>query len=344
MKSYDVVGVGNALVDQEFKVTDEFLAAHQIEKSIMTLLDEAQQQLLLKELHKQFKLEKRAGGGSAANSLVAFSQFGGNAFYCCKVANDDDGNFYQEDLERAGVKTHLVKQDNDGHTGKCVVMVTPDAERTMCTFLGITIDFSTDELEDAVVADSHYLYVEGYLATSEIARSAVKKARAIAEKNGTKIALTFSDSSMVKYFKEGLDEFLQAGVEILFCNQEEAELYTGIEGLEPAMDKLLDYAKQVVITRGKHGALIGTRERRIQVPGFKVEAIDTNGAGDMFAGAYLYGITQGLTPAQAGTLASRAAAEVVSHYGPRLTTERQQELLAELNLADEVKLAQAEAN
>lgn len=332
MKSYDVVGVGNALVDQEFKVTDAFLAEHRIEKSIMTLLDEAQQQLLLNELHKHFKLEKRAGGGSAANSLVAFSQFGGKAFYCCKVANDDDGDFYQRDLERAGVQTHLVKQNNDGHTGKCVVMVTPDAERTMCTFLGITIDFSTDELEEAVVADSRYLYVEGYLATSEIAREAVRRAREVAEANDTKIALTFSDSSMVKYYKEGLDEFLQSGVEVLFCNQEEAELYTGIEGLEPAMTKLLDYAQQVVITRGKHGALIGTKERRIQVPGFPVQAIDTNGAGDMFAGAYLYGISQGMTPAQAGTLASRAAAEVVSNYGPRLTQDIQQGLLEELGL------------
>ena len=334
MKSYDVIGVGNALVDQEFKVTDEFLARHKIEKSIMTLLDEAQQQLLLSELHKEFTLEKRVGGGSAANSLVAFSQFGGKAFYCCKVANDDDGNFYQADLERAGVSTHLVKQDNDGHTGKCVVMVTPDAERTMCTFLGITIDFSSEELEPEKVADSKYLYIEGYLATSEIARAAVREAREVAEQNDTRIALTFSDSSMVKYFKEGLDEFLTPGVDILFCNQEEAEIYTGCEGLEPAMNALLDVAKQVVITRGKEGAIIGTREHRIQVPGFKVTAIDTNGAGDMFAGAYLFGITQGLTPAQAGTLASRSAAEIVSNYGPRLSTETQQQILQELNLAE----------
>ncbi|RUO19554.1 adenosine kinase [Aliidiomarina haloalkalitolerans] len=336
MKTYDIIGVGNALVDQEFKVTDEFLARHNIEKSIMTLLDEAQQQLLLAELHKEFTLEKRVGGGSAANSLVAFSQFGGKAFYCCKVANDDDGNFYQQDLDRAGVSTHLVKQNNDGHTGKCVVMVTPDAERTMCTFLGITIDFSTEELEPEVVADSKYLYVEGYLATSEIARAAVREAREVAEQNQTKIALTFSDSSMVKYFKEGLDEFLTPGVDILFCNQEEAEIYTGKEGIEPAMEALLQFARQVVITRGKNGALIGTKERRIQVPGFKVQAIDTNGAGDMFAGAYLFGISQGLTPAQAGTLASRSAAEVVSNYGPRLSIAQQQAILAELNLVEEL--------
>ncbi|CUS47307.1 MAG: pfkB family carbohydrate kinase [Idiomarinaceae bacterium HL-53] len=331
MKKYHVTGVGNALVDREYQVTDAFLERYQVEKSIMTLLDEAQQQLLLGELNKEFKLEKRVGGGSAANSLVALSQFGGRAFYCCKVANDEDGDFYRQDLADAGVETHLHEQDNGGHTGKCVVMVTPDAERTMCTFLGITIDFSLEELKEDAIAESEYLYIEGYLATSEIARNAVQAARNAAEKANTKIALTFSDSSMVKYFKEGLDEFLQAGVDILFCNKEEAELYTGTHTLEAAMSELLKYAKQVVVTRGKEGALIGTEEKRVQVPGFPVQALDTNGAGDMFAGAYLFGITQGWDLASAGTLASRAAAEVVTHYGPRLPAETHREILTELN-------------
>lgn len=332
MKKYDIVGLGNALVDQEFKVTDEFLARHEIEKSVMTLLDEPQQKLLLKELFNEYDLEKRAGGGSAANSLVAFSQFGGQAFYCCKVANDDDGDFYRQDLARAGVATRLEQQNNDGHTGKCVVMVTPDAERTMCTFLGITIDFSEAELEEDIVSHAGYLYIEGYLATSPIARKAVQQARQLASENGTKIAVTFSDPSMVKYYKEGLDEFLADSVDVLFCNLEEAELYSGQQGLTAAMDWLLQYARQVVITRGKNGAVIGTREARTEVPGFAVQAVDTNGAGDMFAGAYLYGISQGLSPANAGTLASRSAAEIVSNYGPRLTPEQQQALLEELGL------------
>ncbi|HLV47903.1 MAG TPA: adenosine kinase [Aliidiomarina sp.] len=330
MKKYHVVGLGNALVDREFQVTEKFLETHGVEKSIMTLLDETQQQLLIDELYKEFKLEKRVGGGSAANSMVALSKFGGNAFYCCKVANDDDGVFYRKDLEQAGVVTRLHVQSNDGHTGKCVVMVTPDAERTMCTFLGITIDFSLEELQQDIIEDSELLYIEGYLATSEIAREAVRHARKKAEQSGTKIALTFSDSSLVKYFREGLDEFLTPGVDILFCNREEAELYTGTNTLENAMDKLLEYAKEVVVTRGKEGAVIGTREKRVQIPGFKVKAIDTNGAGDMFAGAYLYGVTQGWSTAQAGTLASRSAAELVTHYGPRMPVETHQKILDEL--------------
>ena len=333
MKKYHVIGLGNALVDQEYKVTDDFLAAQGLEKSIMTLLDASQQDVLLNQLNKEFSLEKRAGGGSAANSLVALSQFGGRAFYCCKVANDEAGAFYRHDLENSGVSTRLEVQDNDGLTGKCVVMVTPDAERTMCTHLGITIDFSEQELELDTLAESEYLYIEGYLATSEIARDAVKVAREKAQANGTKIALTFSDSSMVLYFKEGLQEFLEPGVDLLFCNEDEALEYTGESNFDDAMAALLRSAREVVVTRGPAGAVIGQQDRRVQVPGFKVKAIDTNGAGDMFAGAYMYGITQGLTSAQAGTLASRSAAEVVSSYGPRLEPQAQQAILEELGFS-----------
>lgn len=343
MKKYHVIGLGNALVDQEYKVTDEFLAAQSLEKSIMTLLDEGQQDELLTQLHKEFSLEKRAGGGSAANSLVALSQFGGRAFYCCKVANDEAGAFYQHDLESAGVATHLQQQDNDGLTGKCVVMVTPDAERTMCTHLGITIDFSEQELELDTIGESEYLYIEGYLATSEIARKAVQTARDTAKSCGTKIALTFSDSSMVKYFKEGLQEFLEPGVDLLFCNEDEAIEYTGEADFDSAMAALLQRAKEVVITRGPAGAVIGQQDQRVQVPGFKVKAIDTNGAGDMFAGAYMYGITQGLSSAQAGTLASRSAAEVVSNYGPRLEPQTQQSILEELGFSSGATAAAANA-
>lgn len=341
MKKYHVIGLGNALVDQEYKVTDEFLTTQNIEKSIMTLLDESQQDELLTHLDKEFELEKRAGGGSAANSLVALSQFGGQAFYCCKVANDEAGAFYRHDLEKAGVATRLQAQNNDGLTGKCVVMVTPDAERTMCTHLGITIDFSVEELELDKISEAEYLYIEGYLATSEIARGAVQKAREVALAGGTKIAVTFSDSSMVKHFKEGLQEFLEPGVDLLFCNEDEALEYTGESDFASAMAALLQRAKEVVITRGPAGAVIGQQAQRVQVPGFKVKAIDTNGAGDMFAGAYLYGITQGMSAAQAGTLASRSAAEVVSSYGPRLDTSTQQAILQELGLQTESVAANA---
>lgn len=185
---YDVYGIGNALVDKEFEVTDDFLAAEGIEKGLMTLIDEERHNHLLSSLKQSMGLKKRAGGGSAANSIVAISQFGGKTFYACKVANDEFGEFYMNDLHAAGVATRLdqVRCASEGKTGKCMVMVTPDAERTMNTYLGITSDFSAAELHYEELKQSNYLYVEGYLVTSDTSRAAVLEARKVAKQHGVK--------------------------------------------------------------------------------------------------------------------------------------------------------------
>ena len=194
---YHVYGIGNALVDKEFEVSDEFLLQQQIEKRMMTLIDEEQHLQLLERLKQEFGLKKRAGGGSAANTMVAISQFGGRTFYACKVGDDEQGRFYMHDLHAAGVQTRLDQVKKEGMTGKCMVMVTPDAERTMNTFLGITSDFSVNELHFEDLKESQYLYIEGYLVTSEMSRAAVVKAREKAAEYGVKTAMTFSDPSMV---------------------------------------------------------------------------------------------------------------------------------------------------
>lgn len=332
MKSLDVVGIGNALVDQEFEVTDEFLHQHGIEKGMMALIEEADQDRLIAELSQRGELKKQSGGGSAANSLVAFAQFGGQAFYCCKVANDDAGRFYRQDLERVGIRTNLAAQNYDGKTGRCLVMVTPDAERTMRTFLGITADLSVADLDEAAIAAAEYLYIEGYLITSEIAREAIAHAKALARKHGTKLAVTCSDPAMVKYFRDGIDLILDGGVDVLFCNQEEAHLLTGEADPQAAMRELQQYANTVAITLGKNGALLGDGVRQIAIAGVPVTAVDTNGAGDMFSGAMLFGLTRGLSLAEAGRLASHAAAEIVTEFGPRLSPVQQQRLLSTLEL------------
>lgn len=332
MKSLDVVGIGNALVDQEFEVSDDFLAQHEIEKGMMTLIEESDQDKLIAELSQRGDLKKQSGGGSAANSLVAFSQFGGNAFYCCKVANDEAGAFYRQDLEQVGIRTKLAEQFHQGKTGRCLVMVTPDAERTMRTFLGITADLSLAELDEDAIAAAEYLYIEGYLITSPVAREAIKHAKTLARKHGTKIAMTCSDPAMVKYFRDGIELILEGGVDLMFCNHEEASLLTGTEDPQQAMQALQQHAKTVAITLGKNGALLGDGERQIAVPGFPVKAVDTNGAGDMFSGALLFGLTRELSLADAGQLASRAAAEIVTEFGPRLSKAKQQELLQQLAL------------
>lgn len=327
---YHVYAIGNALVDKEFEVTDEFLKNHDIEKGMMSLLDEEAHFTLLDTLKKEFGLKKRAGGGSAANSIVALSQFGGKTFYACKVANDEQGSFYMKDLHEAGVTTLLKDVQCDGHTGKCMVMVTPDAERTMNTFLGITSDFSEADLHLEELKQAEYLYIEGYLVTSDISRQAALKARKIAAENGIKTAMTFSDPSMVTYFSDGIKEMFGEGVDILFCNEEEALTFTETENIEDAIAALAPKVGKLVITMGSKGACIVTNGETLVVEGEKAKAIDTNGAGDMFAGTFLYGVTHGLTDEKSAQLANSAAAKVVTTFGARLEKEVYQGLLAEL--------------
>jgi len=324
---YDIYGIGNALVDKEFEVTDDFLAQNGIEKGMMSLIDQEKQIALLDQLTNAFGLKKRASGGSAANSMVAASQFGAKTFYACKVANDETGSFYMHDLHEAGVNTKLDQCKDDGHTGKCLVMVTPDAERTMNTFLGITADFCEQELHLDELKQSSYLYIEGYLVTSDLSRAAAIQARQVAKENGVKTAMTFSDPAMVTYFKDGIKEMLGEHVDILFCNREECLTFTEEQDLEAAISKLTNIADKLVITLGSEGALIITGDQRTHVPAKTVKAVDTNGAGDMFAGSFMYGMTQGMSDEQAGTLANAAAAEIVCVFGARLNADTHQDLL-----------------
>ena len=330
---YDVYGIGNALLDKEFEISETFLTEYGIQKGLMTLIDQPTQQTLLAALSTTFGLKKRASGGSAANSIVAISQFGGKTFYACKVANDEAGEFYMNDLHAAGVKTALdqVRACCDGVTGKCLVMVTPDAERTMNTFLGITADFSEAELHLDELKQAQYLYIEGYLVTSDVSRAAALKARKVAAENGVKTAMTFSDPSMVRYFRTGVDEMLGTGADILFCNREELAVFTGEDDLEAAISAIKPFARKLVVTLGSEGALIVNDTNRVAVAPHKVAAVDTNGAGDMFAGAFLYGITQGMNDAQAGKLASMASSRIVTVFGARLSKQAHQEVLAAVN-------------
>ena len=325
--AYHVYGIGNALVDMEFETNDAFFKENGIEKGLMTLIEKDQQENLLSNLEKQFGLKKRASGGSAANTIVAVSQFGGKTFYACKVADDEAGDFYMKDLAKAGVETKLADVKEEGVTGKCMVMVTDDAERTMNTYLGITTDFSIKDLHIEELKNSEYLYIEGYLVTSDVSRNAAVHARKIASENNVKTAFTFSDPAMVTYFKEGVAEIIGDGVDVLFCNEEEAQTYTGKDSLDDAIIELQKIANKIVVTLGKKGAKIISGDKLVEVEASPVTAKDTNGAGDMFAGAFMFGLTQGMSDRDAGMLASESAARLVATFGARLEKEVHQEIL-----------------
>lgn len=328
-KQYDIYAIGNALVDMEYEVHDEFFKKHSIDKGLMTLVDEERQKYLLEALGTAPK--KQQCGGSAANTAIASAQFGAKTFYSCKVAKDPIGNFYFQDLQDNGVDSNLQNQDReDGTTGKCLVLITPDAERTMNTFLGITSSISKTQVDPEAIRRSKYMYMEGYLVASPTGREAAIHARRIAEAAGVKTALTFSDVNMVKFFKEGLREMMGESIDLLFCNESEACAYTGEADHKAAAEKLKAIAKTFVITLGEDGAIVYDGKEYIKIEPKKIKAVDSNGAGDMYAGAFLYAITHGHSYAQAGKLASNAASKVVSQFGPRLKTEVAKEIQKEV--------------
>ena len=318
MSHYDIYAIGNALVDSEYEVTDAQLQSMGVDKRHMTLIDKPRRSALLQ--HVKAITPRQTGGGSAGNTVVALAQLGGKAFYSCKVAHDDLGDFYIKDLQARGVDTNLNHtRALNGQTGSCMVLVTPDAERSMCTFLGVSAELDEKALRPQSIAKSKIYYMEGYLAASPTGLRAALQGRQIAKDAGVALALTLSDVSMIQFCKEGLDAMLGDGVDYLFCNQEEAQVWCGSNDLNSVKQELKKIAKMVCLTRGPDGSEIITAEHAWHVPADKVKAIDTNGAGDMFAGAFLYAITRGHEPEQAARLGNHAAAAVVSQHGNRLS-------------------------
>jgi sugar/nucleoside kinase (ribokinase family) len=318
MSHFDLYAIGNALVDSEYEVSDALLKTMGVDKSHMTLIDTPKRAELLS--HLKNLQPRKTGGGSAGNTVVALSQLGGKAFYSCKVADDDLGDFYVQDLQARGVATNLTHtRALDGQTGSCMVLVTPDAERSMCTFLGVSAELDDVALHPQDIVKSKIYYMEGYLAASPTGLNAALQGRKIAKDAGVALALTLSDVSMIQFCKAGLDAMLGDGVDYLFCNLEEAQVWCGTQDLEEIRQKLKQVAKMVCLTRGPDGSEVITAQQAWHVAADKVKAIDTNGAGDMFAGAFLYAISRGYSPEQAASLGNHAAAAVVSQHGNRLT-------------------------
>ena len=321
MATYNIYGIGAALVDTEVEVSDTFLANASIDKGVMTLVDEARQSELLGALASENSHLVRKCGGSVCNSVVAASSLGAKTFFSGKVADDSDGELYINDLKEVGVDFHKAGQES-GITGKCLVMVTDDAERTMNTFLGASEDLSEREIDQAALVDSEWFYVEGYLVTDEARTAATKAAVELAKANDVKVAISLSDPFVVSVFGDALRQVIGDGVDLIFCNKDEAMAFTGAESLEAASEALKQYTKTFAITDGANGAMTFDGVTMNQSKGVDAKAIDTNGAGDMFAGAFLYAITSDRGYAWAADLANDCAARVVAQFGPRLEVQQ----------------------
>jgi sugar/nucleoside kinase (ribokinase family) len=312
-----------------FGVTAETLAELGIEKGMMTLVDEDRQTHILAQLEQRDRVAHRqTGGGSAANTLVALSQLGGKGFYSCKVASDETGGVFLADLLACGLDTNLQHQSREpGITGKCLVFVTPDADRSMNTFLGITAEISPTEIVPEALQASDYLYMEGYLVSSPTGRAAAIAARDLAKEAGVKTSFSLSDPAMPQFFRNELLEVIGAGLDLMFANETEAKTLAQAEDLAGAIAYFQTIAQAFVITRGAQGSLVYDGEAVHEIAAVPTNAIDTNGAGDIYAGTFLYGITHGMPGKAAAQLASHAAAKLVAQFGARLPAEELRSIL-----------------
>ncbi|WP_040642301.1 adenosine kinase [Psychrobacter aquaticus] len=326
---YDVMAIGNALVDHEYVLSDAALEETDLTKGNMTLADiEEQQQLLAYFKLAEIEPSKQAGGGSAANTMYAFASLGGKPFYACRVGDDSQGAFYLKDLHEAGVATSEKSIHTGGVTGSCVVAVTEDGERTMQTYLGTSSDITADNVNFEALAQSDWLYIEGYLAMSESIQPSMTQLRQQAGIHGAKIAVSFADPAVVKFAKEGLLNMLGNTVAVIFCNSEEAKLFTDKKQVKAAARALLDYCQTAVVTDGANGAIIAHKSdntSEIEIYDIATPAvanvIDTNGAGDNYAGTFLYALSQQYSLLECGRLASEVSAQVIQQFGPRLASQ-----------------------
>jgi hypothetical protein len=309
-----IYGVGNAVVDLEARVDDAFLARLGAVKGQMALVDAPRQAEVLAALGG--REVRRCSGGSAANTLVGLSCLGGRAAFCGKVGRDELGSFFVGDLRLAGVAVDAVPAD--GPTGTCVVLVTPDAQRTMLTHLGAAARLGAADVGRKALEGCAWAYVEGYLLGAEPNRGAALRVVELARSAGVPVALTVSDVHVVERCADLLWELCRAQVRLLACNEQEARALTGLSQPEACARALAEGGAAVAVTLGARGSIVLAGGELHRIPAVPVEAVDTTGAGDAYAAGLLRGLTLGEDWAASGRLASRVAATVVSRLGARL--------------------------
>jgi hypothetical protein len=312
--AYDVFGVGNAIVDIQLKSDEAFLNRIDVAKGMMTLVEAERQVEILAALAGQ--ATHRSSGGSACNTVVGVADLGGTAAYACKTADDDLGRFYIEDLRKVGIAVPVAA--GEGTTGTSVILITSDAQRTMLTHLGISSTLSPSDMPASEIAKAKYLYVEGYLFPGDSTRAAALRAIEIAKEHGVKVALTISDPFVVGLQRDLFWQLIEGPVDLLFANIEEARALTGEQDPIEAARKIHQHATNVALTLGADGSILMHGKQVFPIEGVRTNAVDTTGAGDMYAAGVLYGITHGLSWKQSGHLGSHAAARIVAQMGARL--------------------------
>lgn len=313
--AFHVAAIGNALVDVIADATDDFLKSHGIGKSTMTLVDAERAAKLYTAIGPAVEMS----GGSAANTVAGIASLGGKTAFMGKVNADQLGTIYRHDLKAQGVHFATAPSDKAGTpTGRCLVLVTPDAERSMNTFLGAAVEFGPADVDAATLRDSQITYLEGYLFDPPEAKKAFRHAAGIVREAGRKLALTLSDVFCVERHRAEFLHLIKNDVDILFANQNELLALYETQDLNEAIDAAAAHCEIAVTTRSAKGAIIATDTETIEVAAVPVaKLVDTTGAGDLFAAGFLHGLTQGKALAEAGHIGAICASEVIGQYGPR---------------------------
>jgi sugar/nucleoside kinase (ribokinase family) len=311
---YDVAAIGNAIVDVIAPASDAFLTINGLDKGAMMLVDQTQSAAI----YAKMAAGVETSGGSAANTIAGLASFGGRGAFMGKVADDQLGQVFAHDMRAIGARFENTPLIGGPATAVCMINVTPDAQRTMCTFLGASVELSDDDVDAATVEAAKIVYLEGYLFDAEAARRAFAKAAGLAHGAGRMIALTLSDGFVVERHRAGLMGFIETQVDLLFANETEICALFETTDFDAAVTALSPHVKLAAVTRSAAGSVILANGERFSVKAEPVEkVVDTTGAGDQYAAGFMFGLSQGRPPVECGRLGSLAAAEVISHYGPR---------------------------
>lgn len=311
---YDVLAVGNAIVDILSHETDEFLQDNNLVKGSMALIDEVQSQ----SLYDKMGVTVEQSGGSAGNTIAGIASFGGQCAYIGKVANDQFGKVFRHDMTAIGVDYATDFAIGDTPTAQCLIAVTPDGQRTMSTYLGVSTDLSEADLDEDKIKAAQVVYLEGYLFDKPKAKQAFQKAAQYAHDAGNKVSLTLSDGFCVERHRSEFRELVANHVDILFANEQELKALYETDHFEEAITMVENDCPIVAVTRGENGSVILWDGQEYSVDAYPVQkVIDTTGAGDLYAAGFLYGYTQGYNAQECGRLGSIAAAEIISHMGAR---------------------------
>lgn len=314
---YDVAAIGNAIVDVIAPASDEFIRDQGLQKGAMTLIDEGQGQ----RLYAKMAAGVETSGGSAGNTVAGVASFGGKAAYLGKVAKDQLGEVFAHDMRAQGAWFDVPPLVSGPATARCLVNVTPDGERTMCTYLGASTAFHADDVDAGVIEAAKIVYLEGYLFDAEEARRAFVKAADLAKASGRMIALTLCDTFVVDRHREALLAFIDDQVDLLFANEGEICALFRTNDFDAALSAGGGLTKVAAVTRGPRGSVVLAGGETITVAAEPVEkVVDTTGAGDQYAAGFMYGLATSRPLNVCGQLGSLAAAEVISHYGPRPMT------------------------